>query len=333
MKYRSWMKTPGAVSLPSLPAAWSRVARQIILVLLGTGVVATATFCRAYGQAPPGAEASEPTGWIVTGTGMTEGISGLALVEHDSSRTLLLAVYDNKKEEQPRLSLLTRRAGERGVQRQPITWTGALPIDLEAICRVPDKASEFLALTSKGDLYRLALDRQRGSVAVQAHARLPRASDGSEFESFDVRVLGGKLIACWAERGDKEQPAVVSCGVLDLAKLTIENSQEAVFTSPWPRDAARHMSDLRLTETGVVLATATADPGDNGPFASALYLAGRIDTAAGQVAFRAESSPARLWLTTKHKIEALELVTGVAGGLIFGSDDEAAGGALYFSWP
>lgn len=310
-------------------------ALQVVLFLLGTSVLAAATFHRVFAQRENGGgrvPGEHQPRWIETGKGMIDNISGLALVEHDSSRTILLAVHDNKEPEQPRLTLLTRRTGEPGVERRPVAWPDSAPIDLEAICRVPGKGGEFLTLTSKGDLHRIKLDRKRAAVVVQAFVKMPNAGETIEFESLDVQVLGSKMIACWAQRGSSEVPGVVSCATLDVERLTFGPTSDAIFTSPWPAAHARHLSDLRVTETGAVLATATTDPGDLGPYASALYLAGEIDHGGGKVTFVPEPSIVRLWIDEGHKIEAIEQVPGATGGLVFGADDEASGGAILFTW-
>jgi hypothetical protein len=294
------------------------------LVLVFPG---TATF-RSFAAAAKTPVANSPP-WEQLGDGILEGISGLALVEHAPEKTVLLAVHDNKKAGQKRLSLVTRNKGS-AAQSTTVAWPGDLPVDLEAICRLPGEERTFLALTSKGALFRLTLEQDNKAVRVVPN---PKPLEGGlEYEALDVQRVAGKLVACWAERGDGNGDGVLHFAVFDPRTWEFEQPQTIKVRAPWPLVDQRHVSDLRLLTDGTVLATSASDSGDDGPFSGAIYIAGSIVLSNDRPHFLINSQPARLFVTTEHKIEALEIIPGADGGMVLGSDDENRGGAVYFVW-
>ena len=77
-------------------------------------------------------------------------------------------------------------------------------------------------------------------------------------------------------------------------------------------------------------ASATHDPGDAGPFVSAVYTLGVLrSTPTLGIQFESNASLTRLWTFVK-KIEAIEFVPGPQGGIVFATDDENDGGWLWF---
>jgi hypothetical protein len=85
----------------------------------------------------------------------------------------------------------------------------------------------------------------------------------------------------------------------------------------------RHISDLEITENHRVLVTSASDPGDDGPFDSAVYVAGRLGP---DGSLRLATS--ELTRYPGHKIEALTCLTRSCDRILYGTDDEAAGGAV-----
>jgi hypothetical protein len=316
---------------------------QIILFGLGVVLVAAVTFDRAFGRSS--APENEPH-WQRLGTGFSEGISGLAVVESDSGHTLLLAVHDNKNDRQKRLSLIERKPG-KSARWKEVEWSSTLPApddrppnDLEAICRIPQKEGEFIAATSAGRLYRFHFVPQSGEMKLLKAADLPAESRSPEIESFDLQKIAGKWIAVWAGRGDSDKPAELHWAQFNPETLLVEAHQasdalanetlrKAAVKAVWPQVHTRHISDLRLTQEGAVFGVATSDPGDTGPFASALYFFGYLTGSPLQ--FTPSSEPSRFYITRQHKIEAVEFLPGPSGGVILASDDENAGGAVFFA--
>lgn len=281
---------------------------------------------------PTQMRAQQPQQWRPVGGGILMGISGMALVEHSANRTLFLVVHDNKREGEGRAGLLTIE-GNLAPVYQPVDWPGRdLPEDLEALSNVPGRANRFLALASAGSLYDIELDSSRKAVRVIRGFHLPDAPRGSNFEGFALRRLGDQLLAVWAHRGETADPAVVYWSTLDLNRYSFTDVHFRRLRVPWPASDVRHVSDLKMDEGGAVYITSASDPGNDGPFASALYLAGSFQMCAGQFEFFENRELVRLQRFYYHKIEAFELVPGAGGGIAFGTDDENMGSSIYLDW-
>ena len=271
--------------------------------------------------------------WHLLGSGLAEGISGLAALPAGEGETAFIAVHDNKAAGEKRLSEIKRTADGR-IATRTLTWKAEpLPIDLEAICRLPGEGSTFLALTSRGALYRFSWREGEPDLQIETTPLgVPNSAEERQFESLDVQQVGGQTFACWAERGSTEAPGVIFCSTLDVATLTFGEVQSLEVRATWPESHTRHIADLRLLSDGTLLAASASDPGNDGPFSSAVYIAGSLRPAPDRPELIAAQPITRLFTTTTHKIEAIELVPGAHGGLAIGSDDENAGGAIFLTW-
>ena len=280
---------------------------------------------------------SEPVGgWQKIG-GPLRNVSGMALVSHEPptpqrprhNTSHFLVVHDNKSPTEPRVGLVTVDGPlPFPVVYSPLRWRHQdLPADLEAVCPVPRTPGSFLAMTSAGRLLHLRLSD--GGVDVLHDSVLPGLKKTPNLEGFAVQSLGGQTVAAWAERGDGDEPGVLYFGTYDPVADAVTLAGRGKVTVPFPATPdTRHVSDLRIDETGAVWATAASDPGDRGPFRSALYELGTLRAADGRVTFEPNGNLAPRW-TTNRKIEALELLPGEQGLVYFGADDEAAGGWVY----
>jgi hypothetical protein len=306
-----------------------RAAKAQIALLLLCLAASAALLLRHRANTGDGDE-TRPS-WHQLGVGITEGISGLAVVEHSARETILLAVHDNKEPGQKRLSLVVRDALGRVSTRQ-VSWKGEpLAVDLEAICRVPGDQS-FVALTSRGALFRLQVNVAAGEATFASEpAGVPNAAEERQFEALDMQLVNGLPIVCWAERGDNATPATIFCSSVDTATLTFAEPQALEVKAPWPTEHTRHISDLRILPSGTVLAASASDPGNARPFTGAIYAAASVALGPDRLTLLAADPPTRLF-TTSRKIEALELLPGAAGGMVLGSDDENLGAAVLFGW-
>ena len=301
---------------------------QIILLLLSIAVVVSLIVRQPATTATTGEVAPK---WQTVGKGLPEGISGLALISANRDEASFVAVHDNKQPGEKRLSILHRRGDE--VEARPLAWKGEpLPIDLEAICQQPEAASTFLALTSRGAMYRFTVLGGSEISFDSAPVGVPNSAEDRQFESFDVQRVGGQLFACWAERGDKQTPGVIFCSTFDGATLGLGEPALLEVRAPWPNNDTRHISDLRLLADGTIVAASASDPGNDGPFSGSIYIAGTLLPGGDRPQLIPAQPATRLFTTTTHKIEAIELVPGPDGGLLVGSDDENLGAAVLFTW-
>lgn len=268
--------------------------------------------------------------WQPVRGGITFGISGMALLEQQSNSLDFLIAHDNKKNES-RLAIISIKSKNQ-LEYLPLNWPSntKLPIDLEAITSVPgQKNSTFIALSSSGKAYYFKLDLSNKIIFVLKEFNLPGIPQGSNFEAFGLQNIDGKLVAIWAQRGEGEQPAIIYWGMLDPAKYQITLTGVANLKVPFPNGNVRHISDLKVDPVGIVYITSANDTGDDGPFQSAVYVAGYLGSRDDKIVWRQNSQLVPIYRTDYHKIEGMELIPGAEGGVIVGTDDENLGSYVY----
>jgi hypothetical protein len=266
------------------------------------------------------------------------GISGTILIEKERTKNSFLVVHDNKFKEQPRFGIIFWREKENPQYIDiSIANSKYLPVDLEAITIIPEQKNNFLALASNGNIYQGELNFSKTKVSLFKKIELPSSFDSSttlgvkdsDFESFALQKLNEKTIAVWAERGKAQKPATIYWGVFDLPTLTITPQGSTKLTVPFPIEGeVRHISDLKIDPAGVVYISSASDGGNNGPFQSAIYIAGSFYLQDEKFVFQQNLDLVPLGRFEKHKIEAIELVSGKLGGLFLGTDDENLGAFL-----
>jgi hypothetical protein len=283
--------------------------------------------------------------WRPVGGGILQGISGMALVaQHRAgattpTRTTYLVVHDNKKKEEARLALVTIQ-GDGPPQYRALPWPGSNPpVDLEALTSVPGQAGSFMAVASAGTIYHIRLNATRTAVALVKVLNLPNVPKGSNFEGFALQSIGGVILAVWADRGADKRPAILYWSRLDLITYKFSPVGSLPLRAPWPLSTqaapaaeVRHVSDLKVDATGALFVSSASDPGDDGPFQSALYLAGVFSINRDQITVRLSPNPLLLGRFSYHKIEAVDLVPGSNGGIVFATDDENMGSSIYPDW-
>ncbi|MBD2014609.1 hypothetical protein H6F96_11590 [Microcoleus sp. FACHB-53] len=272
--------------------------------------------------------------WRPVRGGIAFGISGMVLLTQQSDSHSFLVAHDNKQKNQGRLAIITIK-GEESPQYFPLKWSSnaPLPVDLESLTAVPGTSEPtFMAATSAGKVYHFRLDASKQTISILNVFDLPNIAKGSNFEGFAVQKIDEQLMAVWAHRGEDDDPAVLDWGRLDLNTYQITSIRSVPLKVPFPLSAVRHISDLKVDSAGVLFISSATDNGDDGPFSSALYVAGAFGIREQQIIFRQNSQLVPLYRFNYHKIEAIELVPGRNGGLIVGSDDENMGGAVYLDW-
>jgi hypothetical protein len=271
--------------------------------------------------------------WQTIKNNQLYGISGISLVEQkNTDATLFLVVHDNKKAGNTKLALVKLR-GDRSAQYWPLKWLTDQPepVDLEGLTTIPD-SNTFMAMSSRGEIYHLQLDQEKKTVSVLQVFSWPNIPANSNFEGFLLKNFNGVLVAIATDRGDGRKPATIHWGIFDPVTYQIIPQGNINWQVPWPQGTVRHISDLKVDDTGVIFITAANDPGDDGPFQSAVYLAGVLEIIDQQINLRINPSPVMIYRFDQYKVEALELIPGIYGGLVFGSDDEKAGGSIFLSW-
>ncbi len=298
--------------------------------------------------------------WITVRSESRFNFSGMALVEQTESRKTFIVVHDNKdqfadapkKIKTERAALLVIENGESRPRVEPLKWLdaggkeNALPVDLESISRIPDQPNKFLAgvgnpnePTDKGRVYYIEIAADKKSVRVLNSFKLPTQTDGRDFEAFAAQKIGEKLFAFWADRGKNEKPATLFWGEIDLSKGEIKSLGEANIKTPdlldltkYPKAESRSISDLKIDNSGGVFVTSAFDGEDYGIFAAAFYYVGAVAPDGARISFKASRFPIKLYQFKNYKAEAFEFIGGKNGGVIFGTDDEDFGAAIFFNW-
>lgn len=262
------------------------------------------------------------TGWVQVGADIRSGISGVSVISKSKGRIDALIVRDNKKPGQNRIARTTWVPGRSPVV-EPLDWRGELPVDLESIDPVPGRAGEYVVVASAGKGFHIKVEP--GAATVLRTFQLPVGQAGDDYESFALSVVGGRLVALWADRGQDERLSKLYAAAFDFGDLSFGPVRAVTFSAPWPTEHVRHISDLDVTADGSLVVSSAADPGDDGPFASAVHVIGRV-SAGPKLKLRRE--PRTLAEYDGRKIEALTCLTPSCGSLLLGTDDENSGGWL-----
>lgn len=269
--------------------------------------------------------------WRPVRGGIPFGISGMALVQQQENNLDFLIVHDNKKQNQGRLAIISLK-GKNQPDYFPLNWPSnlKLPIDLEALTTIPNtNNSSFIALSSDGKAYHISLDATNKIISVIKEFNLPTFPPNSNFEAFNLQDINGKIVAIWAHRGEGKQPGKIYWGIFDLNKYQITPAGSANFTVPFPSGNVRHISDIKVDSAGIVYISSASDAGDDGPFQSAVYVAGYLGFNGNKIFWRQNYQLFPIYRDEYHKIEGLELVPGAGGGVIVGTDDENLGSYVY----
>ena len=271
--------------------------------------------------------------WSKIGDGIQFGISGIALVDTDNDRSNFVIVHDNKNSDEDRLGIVSV-SSDKEPNYLPLAWPNdtELPKDLEAISKVPgSNPPSFLAGTSRGNIYDLTMNSER-NISILKVFDLPEHPENSNFEGLALQEIDGQLLMVWTHRGQDSDPGIIYWGTLDAKNYEIKPQGSVEFTVPWPTELVRHISDIKIDPSGTLYITSATDPGNDGPFSSAVYIAGVFTVNDSEFEFRANSELAALYRFDDHKIEAIELIPGTNGGVIFGTDDENKGSSIYTSF-
>lgn len=244
-----------------------------------------------------------------------------------------LTVHDTKGPDGLKLSSFNSNSLE--VEQVHVDWsrTGT-PADLEAVADLKGQPGEFLAV--EGSKYSGApklflLEYAEGEARGVKRFEVPDLPYEVEGMVTQAQPDGDVLVVLGGRGDGKTQEGRLHWGLYDPEEQSLEWSAEGLKGLPvrMPEHLGsneRPISDLHLTAQGDLWAAGCTDNGDEGPFESLVYRVGRLDGSA--------HNPITLTLDHPHhvpgeKIEALDANAGQDGGrFLFGTDNEAFGGAL-----
>jgi hypothetical protein len=269
--------------------------------------------------------------WLPVRGGIPFGISGMALIQQQNNSLDFLVVHDNKAKNQGRLAIMSLQ-GKKQPEYFSLNWPSntKLPIDLESLALIPEETkSSFIAVESSGKAYHMKLNTTQKTIYILQEFKLPEIFPTSNFEAFDLRYIDGKIVAIWAHRGEGKEPARIYWGEFNSKTYQIQSSGFADFQVPFPSGNVRHISDLKIDSLGIVYIASASDAGDDGPFQSAVYVAGYVKLYNNKFLWRPNTQLFPIYRSKYHKVEGLELVPGANGGVIVGTDDENLGSYVY----
>jgi hypothetical protein len=84
---------------------------------------------------------------------------------------------------------------------------------------------------------------------------VPQIPKESDFEGFALQKINNVLLAVWANRGLDAKPAQLFWSKFDLQTHTFTQVDSAFLKVPYPVGNTRHISDLKVDQTGAVFIT------------------------------------------------------------------------------
>lgn len=265
------------------------------------------------------------------------GISGMA--RFDNNRYLI--VHDTKDPKTAsRFGLLNiSKQGVLDYEPVPVDWSEQKwrASDLESVCALPGRPSEYLAAESGywknryGRVFHLEIVKRAGEWAgkIIGLMQLPEDTDNIEgiacFER-DQRTIYLVL----GERGGslKNPKGKLRFGYLDLSSYRFNMEGEYLVSPPsiWnDQSDKRDISDLLLDQSGNLWGVGAQDQGDHGPFRSIVYLIGKVEI--GDVTtIKMAKNPEVGHRIDGLKVEALSESMLSGSEFSIGTDDEIYGG-------
>lgn len=235
----------------------------------------------------------------------------------------MVVVHDNKRDGQARIGIVS---GDNAYT--PLDWpTTSLPFDLEALDIFPGKSNQFIAMESSGKCYQLRYNARNNRLTLKNEFQVPDVKNPMNLEGISIFTIAGKTWIAWGDRGKNQFPATLYWGRLNLYSSSVAAAGSYSFTVSFPELDVRHLSDMDITEDGTCWISSASDPGDDGPFDSAVYRLGQFKPNGRTLKFIPENSGQPFKIYKGHKIEAITLENKI---LTCATDDENAGASIIF---
>ncbi len=273
-------------------------------------------------------------------------LSGIAWVDDDT----FFAIHDAKfplEAAAPRASLLSlpSQLGGTVITTLNVTWPqGESPgSDLECVARIPDAVQtqdtiRFLIAESGDDdngPKRIFLSELNNDRLLVINTTVPWPIDIHNVEGCSVTAVDNELVFIFAERAQGSNTTSINWATLLLDPLRFGPVNSLEYRVPSEQQVGfRPVSALEIDDTGNIFIASALDPdNDAGPFASEVWLAGRIsshqDSTGSPISLL--DSPERLASVDGLKVEGLATRPAKNGSgteVIIGTDDEFSGGVL-----
>ena len=196
---------------------------------------------------------------------------------------------------------------------------------MEALTAIPGSVTDMIAMESQGKCHWLVFDQAKMRLAYNGFIQIPKIKWPTNLEGFGLMKVGDKFLAAWGHRGKSKYPGKLFWGWLVFNSRTVEAVDSIEISVEWPTEHVRHIADLKINEFGDCWIVATSDPGDDGPFSSALYHIGRFQIEDNQINFYQILSRKPAFKFETHKVEGFDFIDN---GIITATDDENFGGSI-----
>jgi len=186
-----------------------------------------------------------------------------------------LVVHDNKRKDQSRISYINQE-----LKIKNLIWPKIkLPNDLEASIQVPGVKNRYILMESGGKCFEISIDPKDFRVEVIHTFTLPLIKPKMNLEGLTIFPSGQGLLFIYGDRGSDSRLSTLFTSFFNKKNKTFYDINQFTFDLPEPKKHKRNISDLALDEDGNLWTVATSDPGNYGPFISALYQLGKISPA------------------------------------------------------
>ncbi len=227
--------------------------KNIVFLIIAIAVYAD---CKSY---------TEHDKWEQISNQRIYSVSGL--VHHKNG---FLIVHDNKKENQPRISFFKNN------KISTLNWpNSSLPYDLEAISVIPRFKNQYILMESTGKCYKIKLDQRNNQITLMKIFQL-ETNEGMNLEGCIIIKgnFGYKII--YGDRGSDLRKSTLFVGDFNPTNNKVTNIVEHIINLPAPIEHKRNIADLGLDKKNNLWASATSDPGNDGPFETYLYKLGHL---------------------------------------------------------
>ena len=239
-------------------------------------------------------------------------ISGVAKFEKG-----FLVVHDNKKKSQPRISYL-----DKSLRLRKLVWPESkLPYDLEALHKMPGFKNKFITMESTGKAYIFYVDPFNFRIEIVQTFTLPGISNKMNLEGLAIYSSAQGPIFLYGDRGSNKRSSTLITALYDPSNHNIYEVSKFEVDLPIPVKSKRNIADLTIDINGGVWTAATSDPGNNGPFKTAIYQIGQMNNT-GTFDFNHPSLLKPLMIIENQKVEAMIFDNG---DLILMTDNENFG--------
>ena len=276
------------------------------------------------------------------------GVSGMSLIDQETLESEFLYINDFKarpgEDTLKRFGILTTTSNLEysGWKASPVDsedWSrvnDTVGNDFEAICKIPE-TNQFLVVESSyykgryGRIIIVELLKTKNKTSIIANRAIKLPKDVQQIEGLVCVKLGqedgNKILVIISERDGKTNNKTIRWEFVDLTDKGIKElkfSESLQFQTPEPDEMTRDVTDLYLDPSGRLWCSASRDMGDYGPFKSAIYLIGRVNTEKCCKVFM-YSNPIKKLELEGFKIEALAAPVIPGSTFTIGTDDEKLG--------